>query len=346
MKALKKYPFRSIIPIFAIAIFILLCPAIRAERDANLSATNLVIEQDGERLTLILEGPVEVTYGDDRISADSAVVYMGDDLSDLHAAIETVELTGSVQYEGSGGTSGSAGQATYYADDKRIVLTGTARLNRGTFAASAGTVDYRIESSLVTMTGSCRISQDAISATASHVNYNLGEKTGSLTGSVVVVIETGGILFGDEEISEVEISSEAIFLMGGEGIIRTPEGPEAARTSVVAGNFTLDADQIIFTGDPDSVNSVTAEGDVIIDGPDINIEADRISLSASDRILRVEGNVQFSIMGQDGSAEEVEVNFASGWSIRLVGASVGGTVETGILDSNSPEEEDGTSGGE
>ena len=323
--------------IVAVTVFVLFATGIHAQGEADLKAENLTIEQTDEGISLVLEGPVEASYGDDHISSDSAVVYLGSDLSNLYAAIETIELTGHVGYSGAGNTSGSAGQATYYADDQRIVLSGSAGLSRGTFSASAGTVDYRIKPGIVTLNGGCRLSQDTISATGSRAEYNLIDKTGSLAGSVRIVIRTGGILFGDEEISEVVISSDAIYLSVDEGIVRTPEGPEARRTSVVAGNFNLDADRVIFTGGSESVDSITAEGAIVIDGPDLHVEADRISLATVDRILKVEGNVVFSIMGQEGSADEVELNFAAGWSIRLVGASVGGTLDDELLNSVNPD---------
>ncbi|MCX6644748.1 MAG: hypothetical protein NTY09_00070, partial [bacterium] len=183
-------------------------------------------------------------------------------------------------------------------------------------------------------------SQDTISATASTVEYVLEQETGYFTGSARVIYETGGVLFGDEEINEVELSSDALYVSIKEGIVRTAENLGSRRASVVAGNFTLDADLVTFTGTPEAVSSISADGSVVVDGPDLHVEADRISLSTDDRILKVDGNVVFSIMGQEGTADEVELNFATGWSIRLVGASVGGQLDDGLIDSINPGEGD------
>jgi lipopolysaccharide transport protein LptA len=340
MKNSKRKFSLIITPFFLTAILLYVCTITYAEGEANLNASNLVIEQSGDTISLVLEGPVEITYGNDHISSDSAVAYLGSDLSNLYAAIETIELTGNVQYTGAEATSGSAGQATYNADDQRIVLSGNAQLHRGTFSAYAGEVDYQIEPEKVTLTGGCRMGQDLISVTASNVVYHLALETGSFTGSVRVIYMTGGVLFGDEVINLVELSSDALIVSINDGIVRTPEGSEARRTSVVAGNFTLDANHVTFTGTQEAVSSITADGSVVVDGPDLHVEADRISLSTDDRILNVDGNVVFSIMGQEGIADEVELNFATGWSIRLVGASVGGQLDDGLIDSINPDEGD------
>ena len=146
-------------------------------------------------------------------------------------------------------------------------------------------------------------------------------------------------MFGDEEIDQVRVMSDAIYISMDDGIIRTPEGPEARRTEVVAGSYTLDADVVTFSGDPETVKSVTAEGEVVIDGPDLHVAADSITLNAENRILNIIGNVVFSIMGQEGRADEVELNFASGWSIRLVGASVGGTIDSEMSETISSGDE-------
>jgi lipopolysaccharide export system protein LptA len=340
MKSSKEKIPLILTPLFFAAILLFFCSITFASGEANLNSSNLVIEQSGDNVSLVLEGPVDITYGTDHLSSDSATAYLGSDLSNLYAAIETVELTGNVKYTGAGGISGSAGQATYNADDRTIVLSGSAQLSKNTFSASASTVEFRIEPEIVTLNGGCRMSQEAISATASNVEYNLRQKTGDFTGSVRVIYKTGGVLFGDEEIDQVELSSDALYVSENDGIVRTPEGPGARRTSVVAGNFTLDADLVTFTGTQAAISSITANGTVIVDGPNLHVEADRISLSTSDRILNVNGNVVFSIMGQDGTADEVELNFASGWSIRLVGANVGGQLDSGLIDSINPGEGD------
>ncbi|MCX6645880.1 MAG: hypothetical protein NTY09_05950, partial [bacterium] len=261
------------IPFLVTAIFALFGTITFAEGEANLNASNLVIEQSGEAISLVLEGPVEITYGNDHISSDSAIAHLGSDLSNLYAAIEFVELTGNVEYTGAGATSGSADQATYNADYHMIVLSGNAQLNRGSFSASAGEVNYKIELGTVVLGGGCRMSQDTISATASTIEYVLEQETGYFTGSARVIYETGGVLFGDEEINEVELSSDALYVSIKEGIVRTAENLGSRRTSVVAGNFTLDADLVTFTGTPEAVSSISADGSVVVDGPDLHVEA-------------------------------------------------------------------------
>ncbi len=327
-----------LLTILGLTLFITPANVIHAENVANLIAESLTLEETDDGISFVLEGPVEIIYGNDTITADSATVHLGNDLSSLYNAIETVELAGNVVFRGLDNTSGTAGSAVYFAEGQRLVLSGNTRFNQRGFTASAGSLDYSIGTRIVTLAGGCTLSEETMSARASRAEYNLNEKSGSLSGSVEILYSTGGILFADEEIDLIEFTSDAVFISLEDGIVRTPEGPEARRASVIAGNFTLDANRIEMVGSPDSISSVTADGNVVIDGPDKHLEADRISLvtqSPEIRVLNASGNVSFSIYGQEGSADEIVVNLGRVWSIRLVGASVGGTIEDGLINGDS-----------
>lgn len=338
MNSLIKIFNPILLTILGLTLFITPTNVIHADYEANLIAESLTLEETDDGISLVLEGPVEIIYGDDTITADSATVHLGADLSSLYNAIETIELAGNVVFRGLDNTSGTAGSAVYFAGGQRLVLSGNTRFNQRGFTASAGSLDYSIGNRIVTLAGGCTLSEETMSARASRVEYNLDEKSGSLSGSVEILYSTGGILFADEEIDLIEFRSDAVFISLDDGIVRTPEGPEARRASIIAGNFTLDADRIELVGSPDSINSVTAEGNVVIDGPNKHVEADSISLvtqSPEIRILNASGNVSFSIYGQEGTADEIVVNLGEGWSIRLVGASIGGTIEGGLINGDS-----------
>lgn len=315
-----------------IAGFFLLCASIYAAGQASLSADRLVLEETESGLTITLEGPVQASYGGDRLLADSAVAILSDDFSSLDDAIERIELDGNVSYAGADGTSGTASGAIYYARQDRIVLSGSAVLTRGDITASASSVTYGIATSRLEMSGGVSISDGAITATSESAEYSLDERTGSLSESVEVMYRTGEVLFGSEEtgeeIREVILRAEALYISAADGIVKTPEGPQGGRTEIVAGNFSLTADLLTFRVTEAGINVVEAQGDVSLTGPDLQyLHSDRLYLSTEDRVLRAEGSVEFSVRDQSGTAESIEVNFAAGWSIRLVGASIEGTVE-------------------
>jgi lipopolysaccharide transport protein LptA len=328
MKNLKEI--RAFLLVITSIIAILLAPGITAPAHAQavLNADRLVLDETEDGLTITMEGPVQVAYGGDRLLADSAVAVLGDDFSSLEEALEKIELTGNVSYSGADGTTGSASRATYYAKENRVAFSGSARLARGDISVSAATVTYNITSNRLEMSGGVRISDAQISSTSESAEYNLDDRTGSLSGSVEVLYRTGEVLFGDERIEEVVLQAQALYVSAGDGIVRTPEGPQGRRTEITAGDYTLSADRLIFGVSDDGINSVEAEGNVSLTGPELQyLNADTIDLSTDDRVLHAEGNVGFSVRGQSGTAESIEVNFATGWSIRLVGASIDGTIE-------------------
>jgi len=299
---------------------------LRAQGEASLSATGLVLEETEDGLVLTLQGPVQVRYAGDSLDADSAVVTLGDDLSSLEDALQSVELSGNVRFAGRNGAAGSAGSAMYYARDGRVVLQGSARFSQGGMTASAGSVEYSITGRHLSCSGGCSISQGALSATAESAEYDLAQRTGSLAGSVEVRYRLSKTIFGDETIDEVSMRAGALYISVADGEVKTPEGPSSSRTVMEAGAYTLEADSVIFRIDEAGISDVSAEGRIDLNGPDMRLSADSLALSTSDRVLHAEGDVSFAIRGQEGRAESVEVNFATGWSIRLVGASVEGTV--------------------
>ncbi len=323
-----------------ILLLVVIMPVFAAD-DANLSAQSLVLEETEDGVSIILEGPVEIAFNGDILTADSAIVLLGEDLSSLDAAIVSIELTGDVRYSGSNGASGRAGRAVYYSQGRRIVLMGGAHFSRGDLNASAGTVEYSVESRRLNISGNCSIGSGDLSATSGTAEYNLDEETGNLSGDVIVRYFIGKPLIGDEVVDEIVMRSEALYISVAEGKIQTPTGPEGGRTTIDAGDFSLVANSVIFQASESGISQVTAEGNVSLSGPDLQyLNAGNISISTSDRVLLAEGGVEFSVMGQEGSAESIEVNFAEGWSIRLVGGSIGGAIDESLINGETVDRED------
>jgi lipopolysaccharide export system protein LptA len=328
MKTLNEIRAHLLIASVILAVLLPLGGVALAQQNASMSAESLVLEETESGLSITLEGPVQVVYGGDRLSADSAVAMLSGEISSLDEALESIELTGNVSYTGADGTSGSASSATYYARDNRIALSGSAHLTHGDIAASASSVTYGIASKRLQLSGGVRITDGEISASSESAEYNLTDRTGNLSGSVEVTYHTGAVLFGDESIEQVTMRAQALYVSAAEGIVRTPEGPQGGRTEIVAGNYDLNADRLIFHVTESDIHSIEAEGNVRLTGPELQyLDADTINLSTEDRVLRAEGNVEFDVRGQRGTAESIEVNFAAGWSIRLVGASIEGTID-------------------
>ena len=304
-----------------------------AQDGASLKASSLVLQESENGAILTLQGPIEVTYSGDTLGADSAVVTLGEDLTTLESAIVKIELKGGVRYSGRDGETGQAGAATYFAREHRVLLEGGARFSRGDLQVAAGTVDYLFDSRLVSFRNGGDMSKGDISASADSGEYDLNTEVGSLAGGVTVRYKLGKRLFGDEVVDEVVLKADALAISVAAGEVKTPEGPLSGRTTVEAGEFTLEADSILFQVDDTGVSRVTAEGSVDLNGPRMQyLRADRLSFSNEDRVLKADGNVEFSVMGQEGKAESIEVNFASGWSIRLVGGSVDGSVDESVLE--------------
>ncbi len=335
---------KSLLVLSACCVGPVLCARMAfAAGDAYLSASGMVLEETEDGIVLTLDGPVEASFNGDRISAASATVTLSDDLSSLEDAVESIQLTGRVTYSGADGASGRAGSATYHAQSGRIVLRGGAHFSRGEMSASAGNVDYAVEAQRVGLTGNCSITEGAVSAEADAAEYYLASGTGNLLGSVVVRYATGGILFGDEPINDVVMRAEALFVSVSDGQVKTPEGPQGGRTTIEAGGFTLTADSITFNVSEAGLSEVRADGNVSLTGPDVQyLNAGSLSFSSTDRIIRAGGDVLFSIRGHEGSARAIELNFPAGWSVRLLGASVGGTVE----EEQIPEDEEASQEGD
>jgi lipopolysaccharide export system protein LptA len=301
-------------------------PALAAQGDASLSATSLVMDQTEEGAVLTLTGPVDVTFGGDRLTSDSAIVSLRFGAGSLMDSIISIELEGSVQFQGADGTRASAASATFMGRERRLSLRGGASFSRGTMTSSAGSVDYSMDAGSISLSGNVTLGEQNISAQCDSAAYDLKAKTGDLSGSVTVRYKSGAVLFGSEAVDEVVLNAPALHISVADGEVSTPSGNN--RATIVAGEYSFAADSLVFKGSQqDGISSITAEGSVVLDGPKGHLSADRASLSTSDRIFRAEGNVEFSILGQEGSAQAIEVNFASGWTIRLTGGEVGGSVE-------------------
>jgi len=326
-------------------LIILIIPAghLPAQEYAKISASNLLLEETDDGITLTLEGPVEIIYGNDILTSDSATVILAGDLSSLEDALESAELTGNVTYTGAGSVSAGAGRATYYAQSGRVVLTDRPSFSRGSLSVTSGSVEYRIASRFLNLSGGCTISESPLTASANSANYDLTEKTGNLTGDVEIRYAYGADLFGEGIVDEVIMNSDALFVSVADMLARTPDNASGSRTTITAGNFTLAANSISFAGSESGLTLVEAGGNVVMEGPERSLRAASITLNSSEGVIRADGGVEFSIYGQDGSADSIDVNFKEHWSIRLTGGSVGGEIDETTLD-NGDEGAQETSG--
>lgn len=307
-------------------------PGLLLQNEAYLDATNLILEQTTDQIILTLEGPVEIGYLGDQLNAESAVVVLRADADSLEEALISAELTGGVTYHGGDGTSGTASSASFSAESQTISLNGSANFSRGEMSATASRAVYNQAAKTVSLSGGCRLSDGEITASADSAEYNLISRSGSLSGSVEVSYPADVRLFGDERIDHVVMRAPTLFLSVDSGEVRTGTRSNSDRTSITAGNYELTADTVLFSVREDRLTTVTAEGRVQIEGPELELEADNISLSTTDRILRASGSITFKVRGQEGSAETMEVNFASGWSIQMSGATISGTLDEDLAD--------------
>jgi hypothetical protein len=300
-------------------------PAVQ-EDDYRLTASSFMLEQTDTGALLHLEGPVEFTFQGNRLRSDSAIAAIKSGAENLRDGITSVELIGAVSYEGADGSRATASSAILNGPARSLSLRGGASFSRGTLSASAGAVLYSFDSHALDLQGNVRISDRNIGAEADSGTYELDSQVGLLTDSVKVRYQTDKAFFGREPVSEIILRADALRVSVPDGRISTPEN--GGRTTIEAGDYSFSADSADFFGSTEEgISSITAEGDVRLEGPEGSLSADTASLSTSDRILRAGGNVTFDILGQEGHAESIEVNFASGWSVRLTGGSVGGAVE-------------------
>jgi lipopolysaccharide export system protein LptA len=316
------------IAVFCLVLLTSLSSGIPAAQgdDAKLTASSFVLEQTDTGAILHLEGPVEFTFQGNRLRSDSADATLKSDAASLLDGITQIELNGAVSFDGSDGSRGTAGSAVFDGPERSLALRGGASFRRGAQRASAGTVWYSIDNHVLELEGNVSIFDGKVRANAGHGTYELDTQQGLLSGSVEVRYELDKPLFERESGREIILRAEALQVSGQDGRINVPQ--DSGRVTVESGDYSFSADRVDFLGSTrDGISSITAEGDVRLEGPEGSLSADNASLSASDRILRAEGNVAFDILGQEGSAQSIEVNFALGWSVRLTGGTVGGPVE-------------------
>ena len=321
--------YRIELKISIVLTVLFLAGIVRAQENAKITGTNLHLEETADGITVTLEGPVNVIFAGDTLTADSAIVKLASDLSSLDNALQSVELTGNVTYSGLGGASATGGQATYFAQESRLVVTGQPAFRQSNLTVTAGNMEYRINSRLIDVSGGCTIAESPLTASASSASYNLNDKTGNLSGNVEIRYQYGAKILSDEVVDEIVMRSDSIFISVKDMIAKTPEGPNAARTTITAGSFTLAADRLTFEGSESNLTEISATGNVVLDGPNRHLSADTISVDTSEGLIHADGGdglVEFSILGQNGTAESIEVNFKEHWTIRLLGGSVGGEI--------------------
>jgi lipopolysaccharide export system protein LptA len=296
-----------------------------AGNDAHLSAESVSFEKTDGSVLLTLEGPVEVKYLGDTLTAESAVVTLREDADTLLDAIVQIELTGRIMYAGEDGSRASSSSASFISQGRKLILNSGVSFSRGELTASAGRAEYSIAAKQVGFSGGCTMSEEALRVQCDSVNYDLNSRYGTLGGNVALTYEISTVMFGDERIDRITMRAPSLSVTVAENKFETPLGGE--RTTFQAGSFQLSADSVIFkASEAEGIEEVTGTGNISLSGPDISLTSDRISLSTTDRILRAEGNVSFSVKGQSGTAEAIEVNFSDRWTVRLTGASVGGEV--------------------
>jgi lipopolysaccharide assembly outer membrane protein LptD (OstA) len=307
-------------------LFCLLAP-LQAQDDASLHATSLALEETPTGAILTLIGPVEISFKGNTLKSDSAVVTLRSGAASLTEAIEQIELTGAVAFEGADGSRAGSSRAVYGGRDGLLVCRGGVSFSKGNMTATAGSVEYSSSTGALSLDGNVSLSQDAISATSDSARYNVNDQSGDLTGSVQVVYKSEQILFGSRPVDEIVLTAPSLHLSVADGIVETPSGGE--RTAITAGGYSFAADSVTFKGAQDQgLSEVLGTGNVQLEGAEGTLSADHATFSTADRIFRADGNVSFSILGQEGSAESIEVNFASGWSVRMTGGTVGGPLDS------------------
>jgi lipopolysaccharide export system protein LptA len=310
------------------ALWLIFATCLFAEGDAHLSATSLIMEETEQGAILTLAGPVEITYKGDNLKSDSAIVHVHKGAPNLTEAIDTIDLDGNVTYESSDGAKGSASKANFAARDRELTLTGKVTFSKGTMSSSSSTVNYSMPPRTLKLTGNVTLIEKNISATGDSASYNLNTKVGDLEGSVVVRYKLGKAIFGNKTIDEVVLKAPALHVVVDTGEVSTPSDTSGERTTIQADAYTFAADTVVFRGsEQDGVTSIDGNGDVHLDGPEGSLSADKTTVSTEDRIFHASGNVHFSILGQEGAADRVEVNFAKGWSVKLSGGTIGGSTE-------------------
>jgi hypothetical protein len=338
-----KINLRILVPLCSLLLFWAAWPIagtnVLAAGEARIRAESLTLEETEEGALLTLEGPVEVVFEGDTLAAQSAKVVLRADADNLADALVSIELSGGASLVASDGAVAGAAGAVFIAVERRLVLRGGASFDQGGLTASAGSCEYSIPKRIVTFIGGCRFSEGDVSGSCDSAEYDLNTRSGALSGSVVVRYRSGEVFFADEPVDEIIMRAPTLHISVLEGEVRTGRAESGERTAMQAGEYSLEADRVIFHATDNGLSEVSAEGDIRVEGPRrLRVRADKASLSTVDRILRVEGDVSFSVLNQQGTAEALEVNFAEGWSVRLTGASVGGAIEEAFEDDSGASE--------
>jgi lipopolysaccharide export system protein LptA len=301
-----------------------------AVSNASLTADSVIYETSDSGVQLTLTGPVEVIYFGDTLNADSAVLSLIEGADSFEDAIKSIQLNGSVRYRSRDGASGSASQATYVASGKLITLTGNVSFRNEEMTATSGRIEYGGSTGEIRGSNGCTFNTHNISVTCDSGIYEFTNNSGTVTGNVEITLERQFNLF-DEQISQVKMTAASLYFSTDDGTAHT--GVDAGVPAVItAGSNTLTADNISFSFNENKISGITADGNVQVRGPSISLTAESVRLTENPRVLSAEGNVQFDIKSQNGSADSIQVNFDSGWSISLQGAKVSGTITDDLVD--------------
>ncbi len=302
--------------------------------DSVLEASSIVLSETSDGYILELVGSVRILISGDKITADNATATLGMDLTSISEAVEYIELSGNVSFEGRDGTSGWSDSATWYAAEERIKLEGSPGFRDGKLQITAGVVDYSIAGSNLNLSGGVRLVTGTYTASCNSCYYKTDNESGSLSGNVEIRYKYGESLVCDERIEEIIFKSGALYISMNEGRISTPEGNEASRTTIDAGCIRLESDTMAFTARDNKVVGIIATGDAVGSGDELRLESRRISIqqgtdpdaysinASSDG----SGVVKFMVYDQEGTCDSIEVNHNRGWSIRIVGGSIEGEV--------------------
>ncbi|MFH1676772.1 MAG: LptA/OstA family protein [bacterium] len=325
--------------ILSIAItFAILCVSVFAATEASIKAKKLTLDENETGAILTLEGPVEINYGDEHLTAKSATVELKKGASNLADAILKANLSGDVNVTAQENVKAHANEVIFEPQIQKLTMSGKVRIDRDNFSVTANEIAYIINKTLADMTGGVTLTDGSATVTAESGSYNIKSRSGKLEGKIEVIFPTENLKITDKPVDKIVITCGMLDMSLNDERVTTGLGQSNKRSKLEAGNMSVQADKITYEWSPSEKNSgsekpaymqisVHASGKVVFAAPDVRVEADSIAFSNSDGKLTASGNVKFSVLGQKGEANEIEVNFAEGWTVRLKGATVGGSLE-------------------
>lgn len=298
----------------------------KVEDNVRLKASALYVNQTPTGAIMNLSGPVEINYGDHNLKATGAKVTLRSGSKTLSDAIVQIILSGNVEYSGLDGAKAVAASATLLGDERLLILDGGSSFRKGDIFARANQTRYAIDAKTIELLGKVELQNSSTTSTGKKAKYDFNTGKGMIAGDVSVTYRTNELVFDEKPVREVILEADSLEISSQENEIRTPRNIHGTR--IKANDYTFYAEQVVFYGSGDNgIERVTGNGNAYLNGPQGIIKADEVMLSVNDRVFYGSGNVVFSVMGQEGDAEKIEVNFRSGWLVKLTGGRIKGSPE-------------------